>query len=263
MISELEKAIEGQDDWDTHWSDLNEEAEINPAQIYRHKLLVTLIIDLMRDRPEINTIIDFGSGQGDFLATLVPRIQNCQVFGFELSRVGVEISRIKTPAASFFQHNMLLDAPEISQLRNKGDLCVCSEVLEHLDEPHIFLRNARHYVADQGFLIATVPSGPMNAFERSIGHRQHFTRESISSLIQSAGFDVIEVWQAGFPFFNLYKIAGVVRGDKVRADAEGVGGGGSTQPLRLALGLFSFLFRFNLVNTRYGWQLVVIARNLA
>ena len=263
MSDRKQQAETHQDDWDMHWSGLNKEAEINPAQSYRHRLLTTLVASLKHVHPEIRTIIDFGSGQGDFLAMLVPRIRNCQVVGLELSRVGVEISRRKTPTGRFFQHNMLLDAPDISQLKKQGDLCVCSEVLEHLDEPSTFLRNARRYVADKGFLIVTVPSGPMNEFERSIGHRRHFTRDSISSLISSTGFDVIEVRQAGFPFFNLYKMVGILRGDKVRSDAERMGSGAPTLSLRLGLLLFSFLFRFNLANTRYGWQLVVIARNVA
>lgn len=253
--------LDGRDEWDRHWADLNAVTELNPAQRYRHELLVSLILDLLKSRPEVRTIIDFGSGQGDFLRMLVPKAEGREIFGLELSRVGVEISQAKIKKAKFFQHNMLLDSPEILQLRGRGQLCVCSEVVEHLDEPQIFLQNLRRYVAPGGLLFVTVPCGPMNAYERSIGHRQHFTSETISSLLRRSGFEVIEILRAGFPFFNLYKIAGTLRGESVRADAEKMGGGGSSGALKLALLIFNVLFKFNISNTPFGWQLVALAKN--
>ena len=52
---------------------------------------------------------------------------------------------------------------------------VCSEVLEHVDEPVVLLRNARSWLAPGCRLVVTVPGGPMSAFDRHIGHRRHFS----------------------------------------------------------------------------------------
>jgi len=102
----------------------------------------------------------------------------------------------------------------------------------------------------------------MNAFEKSIGHRQHFRPDTIAQVVTSAGLRVLKVQRAGFPFFNLYKIVGYLMGNKIREGAEkSSGGGGPSGIMRLALKVFDLLFRFNLENTPFGWQLVLLAQN--
>ncbi len=251
-----------QDDWDRHWSGLNDVTELNPAQRYRHQLLLQLVRRQLAAQASVRTVIDFGSGQGDLAQLIAPVVGDRLLVGLELSRVGVEIASAKTPQAIFHQIDLVTNSPQHPELRGLGDLCVCSEVLEHLDDPGAFLRNARQYMAPDGILIVTVPSGPMNAFEKSIGHRQHFQPDTIARLVTSAGLRVLKVQRAGFPFFNLYKIAGYLMGNRIR---EGVdkseGGDGPSSIMMLALNVFDLLFRFNLQNTPFGWQLVLIAKN--
>ena len=250
------------DDWDRHWADLNQIAELNPAQHYRHRLLQRLVRRGLNARPQVRTVMDFGSGQGDLIQLLAPVVGNRRLVGFELSRVGVQIAAAKTPHASFHQVDLVANMPELPELYRQGDLCICSEVIEHLDEPEAFLSHAQRYIAPGGTLVVTVPSGPMNAFERSIGHRQHFTPDTISRLLSSAGMRVLKVDRAGFPFFNLYKIVGFLRGDRLRADAESKSSGeGPPVAMKIALMAFDVLFKFNLKNTPFGWQLIVDSQN--
>src|SRR5205823_4886877 len=97
---------------------------------------------------------------------------------------------------------------------------VCSEVLEHVDSPRDFLLAARVYLADNARLIVTVPGGPMSAFDRHIGHRQHFTRASIGELLRSSGFSIERICLSGFPFFNLYRCLVIARGEKLASDVD-------------------------------------------
>lgn len=250
------------DDWDHHWSNLNAVTELNPAQHYRHQLLRRLIHRELREHPQMRTIVDFGSGQGDLIQLIAPIVGDRPMIGLELSRVGVEIASGKVPQATFYQVDLVANVPRHPELHDKGDLCICSEVLEHLDDPNTFMRHVREYMAPGGKLIVTVPSGPMNNFEKSIGHRQHFTPETISRVVASAGLQVLRVERAGFPFFNLYKIAGYLRGDKIRTDAEtNSSRDGPTGAMKLALKTFDMLFKFNLPKSPFGWQLVVVAQN--
>ena len=101
--------------------------------------------------------------------------------------------------------------------------------------------------------------GPRSAFDRHIGHRRHFNRTSLRRTISAAGLDPLRIDAAGFPFFDLYKVATIVRGRKLiedarRPDAIGEGAGGA------ALTVFERLFRANLVNSPFGWQLLAVAR---
>ena len=97
---------------------------------------------------------------------------------------------------------------------------MCSEVLEHVAEPVRLLRNAKSLLAPGCRVIVTVPGGPRSAFDRHIGHHRHFTAADLRGVLTDAGFAVERVHRAGFPFFNLYKLAVIARGRRLIADVE-------------------------------------------
>jgi hypothetical protein len=120
------------------------------------------------------------------------------------------------------------------------------------------LRNLRRYLAPESRLVVTVPAGPRNAYEIHIGHRRHYTRQMLRTLLEGEGFDVVEMRAAGFPFFNLYKLMALARGDRLVADADAPP---TRQPLamRASLAAFRALFRLNVERVPLGWQLVAVA----
>jgi hypothetical protein len=103
----------------------------------------------------------------------------------------------------------------------------------------------------------TVPAGPMSAFDRHIGHRRHFSAGRLRTTLRDAGLDVSDLRGAGFPFFNVYRLAVVARGKKLIDDA---GYEHHTLPLaaRVTMRTFSWLFRLNTDKTKLGWQLVAV-----
>ena len=253
------------DDWDDHWSHVNDITEKNPAQHYRHKLIVDIVHDYVVRNPNIKEIVDFGSGQGDVMALLTKKITGVNFYGLELSQVGVDISKQKCPNTPFYKINLLDSNDTVPELFGIANLGLCSEVLEHLDDPKQMLEEIKRYLAPRAFLIVTVPSGPMNAFEKFIGHRQHFTKETISNLTQSAGFMPVQTIRAGFPFFNLYKIAGYLQSarvvEKITHENSKDFKQSITRSILLAtLAIFRFLFRFNLKDNPLGWQLIHICQ---
>jgi len=249
--------MENRDNWDQHWSQLNEITELNPAQHYRHKLVFQAINDYLESRS--NKIFDFGSGQGDLIRLMRSEFNEAKFTGFELGDSGVNISRIKTPDAQFVQCDLIENNPPYHKLYESGNIGVCSEVLEHLDEPKKMLITINKYLAKNAFLIITVPSGPMNEFEKSIGHRKHYMRSELENLVKSSGFSIIEIRCAGFPFFNLYKIIAFLRGKKIMQNDINPNRKIS-KILRIIFKIFNVLFHFNLTNSPFGWQLILIAQ---
>jgi SAM-dependent methyltransferase len=132
-------------------------------------------------------------------------------------------------------------------------------VLEHVDDPSALLRNARALLAPGCRLVITVPAGPISAFDQHIGHRRHFTPEALRATLHAAGFERITLWAAGFPFFNLYRLAVVARGARLIRDAAGAGAAPLPLSARVAMRVFSTLFRFNRDRGQRGWQLVAVA----
>jgi hypothetical protein len=136
-------------------------------------------------------------------------------------------------------------------------------VLEHVPEPRRLLQNATPYMAPGCRLVVTVPGGPMSAFDRHIGHRQHFTPAALRGLLQEAGFEVESAGGAGFPFFNLYRLVVIARGQRVVDDATSARADSESRLARAAMAAFRVLFRVNLPIRRLGWQTIAVARRSA
>jgi len=220
------------------------------------------LLSLLQRRGRANglKLLDLGSGQGDFLASAAEAWPQAELVGIELSEVGVLMTRHKVPQARVFTVNLFAPPAELAPLVGWANVSICSEVLEHVDDPVAFLQASRPYLANGATLMVTVPGGPLSAFDRHIGHRQHFTRESIARILEAAGFEVEQVTLAGFPFFNLYRALIIARGDHLVRDATTGPGPASFFFARSMMALFRFLFRANRPDSRFGWQIVAVAR---
>lgn len=245
------------DNWDEHWDRYAAAASQNPAQQMRHALIVRLLRANARTGARI---LDIGSGQGDLLVKLHTALPGAELLGFELSASGVEISRKKVPAGKFFVADLFQPPAEIAAFAGWATEAVCSEVLEHVDSPVDFLKASRPYLAAGARLVVTVPGGPMSAFDRHIGHRQHFTRASISRVLASAGFAVERVYLSGFPFFNLYRGVVIARGESLAEDVNSGQRGFSAWLAGAVMAVFRGLFKLNLMSSPFGWQVVAVAR---
>jgi SAM-dependent methyltransferase len=243
------------DDWNRHWSEYAATAALNPAQAYR-RMLIFRSLELERAKGAVR-MLEVGSGQGDLSRELVERHPAMELLGVDLSETGVAIAKSKVPSGAFYQQDLLKALALPERYLGWATHAVCSEVLEHIDEPKVALENIRRCLAPGGKLVVTVPAGPMSAFDKHIGHRRHFTPGELRALLEGAGLRVTSLSGAGFPFFNLYRLTVVARGKKLIEDASAEG----TLPLgaRAAMHVFSWLFRMNLVESQLGWQLVAIA----
>lgn len=243
------------DDWNAHWGRYQETAELNPAQKWRHRLLLNMI----GKDAQPGTILDIGSGQGDMAALLAQSWPSAKLLGLDLSETGCRIAKAKVPAGTFIPCDLIAGAEPEDKHRDVAEFAICSEVLEHVDDPVTLLKNASKWMAPGCRLCITVPGGPMSAFDKHIGHRQHFTRQRIRAVLEEAGFVVERADGAGFPFFNLYRMVVVARGKKLIDDVEG--DVAETSPLaKIMMQLFDDLFAFNLSRGSLGWQITALAR---
>jgi SAM-dependent methyltransferase len=245
-----------EDDWDRHWDEYSDVAEVNPAQRYRLQIAARLL-DL-GNRPA--RVVDIGSGQGDFAAELRENHPRAEVLGLEFSQSGIDVSNRKVPEATFLRRDLMEAGDPPDKFKVWGTHAVCSEVLEHVDSPGKVLANALPYLAPGCRLVVTVPGGPMSAFDKHIGHRKHFTRAELRQILEDCGLTVDLATGAGFPFFNLYRLTVILRGRRLIDEfRDGRSGKGS----RLAFAvmrLFGLLFNLNNSSSRWGWQIVALAR---
>ena len=247
---------ESADDWNAHWDRYAAAASENPAQRMRHRMIVRWLEGVGDAAPRV---FDIGCGQGDLLAKISGALPSAELLGVELSARGVEIARSKVARGTLVAGDLLRAPAELAKFEGWATHAVCSEVLEHLDDPAAFLRAARVYLRPGAQLLVTVPGGPMSAFDKHIGHRRHFDRGSVREAMEAGGFEVDRVQGAGFPFFNLYRMLVIARGRKLAQDVEGKRGELSPGA-KLVMRAFGVLFRLNLPDSSFGWQIVAIGR---
>jgi 2-polyprenyl-3-methyl-5-hydroxy-6-metoxy-1,4-benzoquinol methylase len=248
-------AVSNTDDWNTHWSSYAESNSLNPAQAYR-RMLIFRALGLSRATEAQSRLFELGCGQGEFSVELKQRHPNLNLAGIDLSQTGADIAKSRVPSGAFFQQDMLKPITLPEQYRGWATHAVCSEVLEHVDDPTLALRNIRSLFAPGARLVITVPAGPMSAFDEHIGHRRHFTPARLRQVLTDAGLEVESLNGAGFPFFNLYRLTVVARGKKLIQDA----GGALPRSARAAMWAFNKLFRLNRIETQLGWQLIAVAK---
>jgi trans-aconitate methyltransferase len=246
------------DDWNAHWDVYSEAASYNPAQEYRRQVIVELL-GLSGTGVGVR-ILDVGSGQGDMALAIRHSFPDAEILGLELSRSGVEISETKVPDARFLQRNLLEAAEVPADQRNWATHAICSEVLEHVDAPVQLLRSAREYMHLDAVLVVTVPGGPMSAFDKHIGHRQHFQPDDLKQVLRQAGYRVELAEKAGFPFFNLYRCVVILRGQNLIEDVNAQNNLSGSRLARAVMGVFHWLFRANIRSSPWGWQMVAKAR---
>lgn len=254
--TEVDERTSIKDDWDQHWAALADSAASNPAQAMRRRLVISLVGTI---GPSAR-IVDIGCGQGDLIAALHRHHPEAELCGIDGSPIGIEVARGKVPQARFEQRDLLARGAPQPGLEGWATHAVCSEVLEHVDDPTTLVSNAMAYLAPGCRLVVTVPGGPMSAFDRHIGHRRHYTGESLRRVLTTAGLEVVSATGAGFPFFNLYRGVVLLRGEQLVADAGGLGSGSPSILPRLAMAAFRPLLATPMPRNRLGWQIVAVAR---
>ena len=88
----------------------------------------------------------------------------------------------------------------------------------------------------------------MNAFYERIGHRRHYSPGELGQLLERPGFSIEQLYAAGFPFFNFFRMFITWRGDNLIKDVTGP----PSRTVRFGMWVFDLLLHFNLMC--WGWQ---------
>jgi 2-polyprenyl-3-methyl-5-hydroxy-6-metoxy-1,4-benzoquinol methylase len=75
-----------------------------------------------------------------------------------------------------------------TQIREHGEIVICTEVIEHVDDPYEFAKGLINCCRPDGYLVITTQAGQIHATERAVGHLRHFTKAELSSILQEAGW---------------------------------------------------------------------------
>lgn len=151
------------------------------------------------------SVLELGCSTG-FLSEAMTNHQGCQVTGVEIDPECVAVARAKCKQAICAD----LDNCDLQKVlpKERFDVVVCADVLEHLRDPARLLRSLRQWLTEDGFVIASIPNiahgsvrlamlegqfpyRPMGLLDDT--HIKFFNRALIEELFESAGYKVTVV----------------------------------------------------------------------
>lgn len=154
----------------------------------RLKVASLMTVDfLMTQHRILRSVVDLGCGDGGLLSLVRPRVPDTiQLWGYDLQQTNVEHARagIDVRFGDFLTEDI-----------DWADIAVCTEVLEHLDDPHGFVRRIGEHT---GHLVASSPNGETPENHDGL-HMWGWDMDGYAELVEQAGFTVIKQVAAG-PF---------------------------------------------------------------
>ncbi|WKV12907.1 methyltransferase domain-containing protein [Marivirga harenae] len=184
------------------------------------------------ENPEDVHILDVGCGNGIISLNLGELGYN--VHGIELSEDAIKIAKDQNKFS-----NVIFEKANAETLKLEGkkyDVVICSEVLEHLNQPENLLEELRYLIKNNGALIVTVPNGVgprelfvtrpfikirnnngiswklLSSIKSKLGysgttiqsaasdldHIQFFTKKQLRKLAENSGFEIVMLKSANF-----------------------------------------------------------------
>ena len=169
------------------------------------RLRMSTFLRLMRTPPPAR-LIDLGCGNGRLLEEVARRHPSTELSGIDLSEEQIAANRRARPEITWHIADLTRHDSIPPGLHDRFDTVVASELIEHVEDPARFLRNALAVAAPgEGRLLLSTQSGPVRETERRVGHHRHFSRLEMTDLLQRSGWRPLKVWNCGFPFHDLSK----------------------------------------------------------
>ncbi|HYD04421.1 MAG TPA: class I SAM-dependent methyltransferase [Reyranella sp.] len=140
----------------------------NAARERLHRATLKLIEEARPAKGQ-GVVGDFGCGPGDFFTVMAPAYPGYSFYGYDRSEAALAAARQRYPAGQFQSFDIYTPAPR------RHDITICSQTIEHLQEPEIALQTLIGATKPGGVLIITVPNGRTDTFR---GHINFWSPES-------------------------------------------------------------------------------------
>lgn len=182
--------------WLNQWADME---RYNPTALHLKKHISKIISNLK----DVNTILDAGCGMGLNILDLRRNFPEKKLTGGELTEGILDLAKKFTGTDSKTTYFQLDLSSENLNTSRKYDLVLCNQVLEHIDNDELAIRNLSNL--SNKYILITVPAGSYNKTSMLVGHFRHYSIQSLSNKISNNNLEIIYLKSWGFPFHSVYK----------------------------------------------------------
>ena len=143
--------------------------------------------------PSPARILDVGCGLGDVLSGLP---EGHELYATDYARHNITAASRRLGSRAQIRQGSIYEIPFDS---NTMDVCLCLEVLEHIEDDARGVHDIARVLKPGGILIAAVPyTYYWPEYMRLLGHFRHYTRQSFSALMNQNGLET-ETYLANYP----------------------------------------------------------------
>lgn len=151
----------------------------------RNKLLLWA---LKSYSPEFHSLLEVGCGTGYVLSGIAAAYPNAKLSGSEIFTEGLKFASERLPSASLAQ----MDARRIPFV-DEFDVVCAFDVLEHIEDDELVLRQMCAALKANGTLLVTVPQHPWlwSSIDEYSHHFRRYTEGELRNKVEMAGFEVV------------------------------------------------------------------------
>jgi len=168
-----------------------------------------IIWALKRYFPDARNFLEIGCGTGFVLSGIEQTAPGLRLWGSELSCEGLAFAGKRVEAAELFQ----MDARRIPFVR-EFDVIGAFDVLEHVEEDMLVLREMGRAVKVHGGILLTVPNHKFlwSRADEDAHHVRRYTMKELKCTVENAGFSIMRMTAFISFLFPLMMAARLKRG---------------------------------------------------
>jgi SAM-dependent methyltransferase len=140
--------------------------------------------------PRAESFLEIGCGTGFVLSSIRTRFPTVRISGSEISIDGLPFAAARLPGVDLFQ----MDARSIP-FDSEFDGIGAFDVLEHIEEDRLVLRQIWRALKPGGTVLISVPQHPRlwSAIDEHSFHKRRYTRKELAGKLREAGFQVLRL----------------------------------------------------------------------
>lgn len=157
--------------------------------VTRNRILKNVLTKLDEALPAGYRAAELGCGDGNTLRVMESTCTRGRLIGSDLFYAGLQLAKQRVASS-------LVQADVAALPFNHTFMLVgLFDVLEHIMDDQDMLENVGEIMSKDGFLVLTVPAEPAlwSYFDEASRHARRYTRESLSQVLQSAGFEILSL----------------------------------------------------------------------
>lgn len=174
----------------------------NPLKQFFINNFFNSLFSVLKDL-QIDTVLDVGCGEGFTLSKLKENKIGKKYEGIDASREAIYIGKKQYPELNLKEGNIY----KLDYKDNSLDLVICTEVLEHLENPEKALRELLR--VSKKYLIISVPNEPFfylfnyTQWGKDIGHINKWTSRGFTKLVKRQKVKILKI-HTPFPWTMVF-----------------------------------------------------------